>query len=79
MEEKIGLEVMLTEPYEQALETVAAALKTQGFGVLTRIDVRATMKEKLNAGIKAAVTSGKWDEITAKYPELAGQMAKPAY
>ena len=52
MEEKLGFEVMLPEPYEQALETVTAALKTEGFGVLTKIDVRATMKEKLEADFR---------------------------
>lgn len=52
MEDKLGFEVVLPEPYEQALETVTAALKTQGFGVLTRIDVRATMKEKLNVDFR---------------------------
>jgi uncharacterized protein (DUF302 family) len=31
-------------PYEQAVERVTAALKEQGFGVLTEIDVRATLK-----------------------------------
>lgn len=52
MEDKLGLEVLLSQPYEQALETVTAALKTQGFGVLTRIDVRETMKEKLGADFR---------------------------
>ena len=33
--------------YEQALEKVPAALKEQGFGVLTEIDVKNIMKEKL--------------------------------
>ena len=52
MEDKLGFEVVLQEPYEQALDTVTAALKTQGFGVLTRIDVRATMKEKLDVDFR---------------------------
>ncbi len=47
MNEEIGFEVALTLPYEQALERTVEALKVEGFGVLTQIDVRATLKEKL--------------------------------
>ena len=52
MSQKIGFEIRLSQSYEQALETVAAALKAEGFGVLTRIDVKATMKEKLDADFR---------------------------
>lgn len=41
-----GIRVQL--PYVAALEQVKAALKEQGFGVLTEIDVRATLKQKLD-------------------------------
>jgi uncharacterized protein (DUF302 family) len=34
--------------YEQALEAVTEALKGEGFGVLTEIDVAATLKKKLD-------------------------------
>ena len=33
--------------YEEALKKVTANLKEQGFGVLTEIDIKATLKEKL--------------------------------
>ncbi|SRR5581483_2661626 len=36
-------------PYEEALDRTKDALKTQGFGILTEIDVKKTMKEKLDA------------------------------
>jgi len=49
---ELGFEVQLNLPYEQALEKVVSALKTEGFGVLTRIDVRATMQEKLGADFR---------------------------
>lgn len=47
MQEELGFEVKLNMPYEAALERVVQALKSEGFGVLTRIDVKATLKEKL--------------------------------
>jgi uncharacterized protein (DUF302 family) len=36
-------------PVDQAIEKTVAALKIHGFGVLTRIDVQATLKEKIGA------------------------------
>ncbi|MFH9353317.1 DUF302 domain-containing protein [Kitasatospora sp. NPDC017646] len=42
-----GLGVRLDRPFQQVVADVTAALKEQGFGVLTTIDVRATLHEKL--------------------------------
>ncbi len=47
-----GFGVRLEAPYDQAIERVKAALKAQGFGVLTEIDVKQTMKEKLGADFR---------------------------
>jgi uncharacterized protein (DUF302 family) len=56
--EPLGFEVSLHQGIDQAIETVTAALKTQGFGVLTRIDVRATLKEKLGVDFRPYVILG---------------------
>lgn len=42
-----GFEVHLNVPYEGALERVVDALKREGFGVITRIDVHDIFKQKL--------------------------------
>lgn len=45
-------------PYEETIERVTDALKDEGFGVLTTIDVRATLKEKLGVATKNYVILG---------------------
>lgn len=49
---QLGFQCTLNVPYEEALEKVTQALKAEGFGVLTSIDVQKTMKEKLNADFR---------------------------
>ena len=44
--------------YEQAIERMRVALKEQGFGVLTEIDVKATMKAKLDVDFRPYVILG---------------------
>ncbi len=58
MTEAIGFEISLERPYEQAIEDVTNALKTEGFGILTKIDVKATIKEKLNKDFRPYVILG---------------------
>ena len=38
--------------FEQALAKVPEALKAEGFGILTQIDVQATLKEKIGADFR---------------------------
>jgi uncharacterized protein (DUF302 family) len=42
-----GLTTKLHTSFEDAVEQATRALADQGFGVLTRIDVKATLKQKL--------------------------------
>lgn len=53
-----GFVVELALPFEQSLEKVISALKTEGFGVLTSIDVQATLKEKLGEDFRPYMILG---------------------
>ena len=44
---------VLDLPFDKAVEAVTAALSQQGFGVLTEIDVQATLKKKLNVDFRS--------------------------
>ena len=47
MDTPLGLNITLKTDYATALTRVTDALKVEGFGVLTEIDVKETMKKKL--------------------------------
>jgi uncharacterized protein (DUF302 family) len=48
----------LDEPYETALPRVVEALKEQGFGVISEVDVKKTMKDKLGVDVPAHTILG---------------------
>ena len=58
MTTKYGLRTTLNIPYEAAIERATVALNEEGFGVLTEIDVRATLKKKLDADFRRYIILG---------------------
>jgi uncharacterized protein (DUF302 family) len=68
-----GFGTTVAGPLEAAVERTKEALKGEGFGILTTIDVRQTMKEKLDVEMEPYVILG------ACNPQLAhrGLQAEP--
>ena len=58
MKTAYGFGTALPVPYERALVLVKEALKTEGFGVLTQIDVRQTLHEKLGKDMEPYMILG---------------------
>lgn len=57
-ETRYGLSVTLPVPFDSAVTAATAALKYEGFGVLTTIDVKATLKAKLDKDFRRYVILG---------------------
>lgn len=57
-ETRYGLRVVVPLSYEQAVERTTQALKAEGFGVLTTIDVKQTLKQKLDREFRKYVILG---------------------
>jgi len=55
---RYGLTKELDIPYETVIEQVRDALKKEGFGVLTEIDVKEKMKEKLGLDMRKYIILG---------------------
>ena len=53
-----GITVRLPAPFTPTVQRVRDALMHQGFGVLTEIDVRTTMRDKLGAAMEDYVILG---------------------
>ena len=58
MANDIGIRTTLNLSFEQAIQKTTEALKAEGFGVLTQIDVKATLKQKLDADFRRYVILG---------------------
>jgi uncharacterized protein (DUF302 family) len=54
----LAFEVRVDAPFDEAVDRVGDALREQGFGILTRIDVRKTFKEKLDVDFRDYVILG---------------------
>jgi uncharacterized protein (DUF302 family) len=55
---KYGLSKKVDLSYEEAIEKVTEELKKEGFGILTVIDVKATLKKKLDVGVDKYIILG---------------------
>ena len=64
---KYGFSRTVDMPYEKAIERITEEMKKEGFGVLTEIDVKETLKKKLNVDFK------KYKILGACNPPIAHQ------
>jgi len=53
-----GISKTTSLPYQQAVDKVTEELKKEGFGVLTTIDVKDTLKKKLDVDFKRYIILG---------------------
>jgi uncharacterized protein (DUF302 family) len=53
-----GFSKQVEMPYEEAIEKVTGELKKEGFGVLTTIDVKDTLKQKINVDFHKYIILG---------------------
>ena len=56
--EEYAITAVLNTSYEDAVSRITDALKEEGFGVLTEIDVKATLKKKLDVDFRKYVILG---------------------
>ena len=48
---EIGFTIIVDQSFEETLSKVKAELKKEGFGILTEVDVKATLKNKLDKDV----------------------------
>ena len=58
MTNELGFEIHLDKSYEQCLEIITEALKVEGFGVITTIDIQNTFKTKLEKDFRRYIILG---------------------
>lgn len=72
----IAIKTTLNEPFDDAVERVTKALAEEGFGILTTIDLQATMAKKLDRDMEPHTILGAcnpalaWDALQAE-PDTA--------
>jgi uncharacterized protein (DUF302 family) len=62
---RYGLRITLPVDYAEALDRAIAALKREGFGVLTTIDVKQTLKQKLDRDFRRYTILGACNPVLA--------------
>ena len=58
MSTPLGFDVYMNSSYDDAIMAVTDELKKEGFGVLTEIDVKATLKKKLDVDFRPYIILG---------------------
>lgn len=53
-----GFSKKINQPYEKAVEIVTEELKKEGFGILTSIDVKETLKKKIDVDFRKYIILG---------------------
>jgi uncharacterized protein (DUF302 family) len=53
-----ALTTKVSTPFAETVEKVRAALATQGFGVVSEIDIQATLKKKIDVDVPAQLILG---------------------
>ncbi len=71
--------IELDAPYDDAIGRVKDALKDQGFGVLTEIDVRQTLKDKLDLDVEPFCVFGPLFRLPFVGPRFRRARPRPVW
>jgi uncharacterized protein (DUF302 family) len=84
MGQNIGFSTKLNLDYERAVQAARAALQEEGFGVLTEIDVKTTVKQKLDKDfrryviLRGASPAVQRDSLRGRQRQRRGRRRPPA-
>ena len=56
--DELAFRIRLDRPYDEALELARVALKAEGFGVISEIDMKATLKAKIGVEFRSYAILG---------------------